>query len=216
MNKNLIIKKIKERAKIFFKNDFTGHDWWHSWRVWKLAKKIAQKEGGDLFVIELAALLHDVEDWKFSDRKNLRANLAKKWLKQLKINKNKTEHICHIVENVSFKGAEIKNKIKTKEGMIVQDADRLDAIGAIAIARVFMWGGYAKREMHNPNISPKKYKTFKQYKNSKSTSINHFYEKLLLLKDRLNTKTAKKIAIKRHKFMEKFLRQFFNEWNNKL
>jgi len=215
MNKKLIIQEIKERMRQFLQGEVTGHDWWHAWRVWKIAKKIAKKEGGDSFVIELAALLHDIEDWKFNGRKNSGIDLAKKWLSELRVNKKVINHICHIIKNISFKGAKVKNKIKTKEGKIVQDADRLDVLGAIGIARTFAYGGYVGREIYNPKIKPRLHKTFKEYREAKSTSINHFYEKLLLLKDKLNTKTAKKIAIKRHQFLHQFLKEFLTEWKLK-
>jgi len=215
MNKKLINQKIKEKIKKFLKGEATGHDWWHAWRVWKLTKKIAKKEGGDLFVIELTALLHDIEDWKFNGRKDSETNLAKKWLTELKVDEKTINHICHIIKNVSFKGAGVKNEIKTKEGKIVQDADRLDVLGAIGIARTFTYGGYKGREIYNPEIKPRLHKTFKEYKEARSTSINHFYEKLLLLKSRLNTKTAKKMAIKRHQFLEQFLKEFLTEWEVK-
>jgi uncharacterized protein len=212
MNKGLIIQKIRNQVKKFLEGESTGHDWWHAWRVWTIAKKIAKKEGGDLFILELAALLHDIEDWKFNGRKNSGIDLAKKWLSELKVNKKNINHICHIIENISFKGAGVKNKIKTKEGKIVQDADRLDVLGAIGIARTFAYGGYAGREIHNPKIKPRLHRTFKEYREAKSTSINHFYEKLLLIKDRLNTETAKKMATKRHQFLKEFLKEFLTEW----
>ncbi len=213
MNKNLIVKKIQKLVEKHLSGEATGHDWWHAWRAWKLAKKIAKKEGGDLFIIELAALLHDVEDWKFNNRKNSGVNLAKKWLTGLKINKKIVNHVCHIVKNISFKGADIENRIKTKEGKIVQDADRLDAVGAIGIARVFAYSGYAGKEIYNPRTKPKPHKTFREYRQAKNTAINHFYEKILLLKNRLNTKTAKEMAEKRHEFVKQFLNQFYKEWS---
>lgn len=212
MNNKLIIKKIQERVKKMLQGEVTGHDWWHTFRVWKLAKKIAKNEGGDLFVVELASSLHDIQDWKFSKKKLIKINLAQKWLKEFRLNKNTINHVCNIIKDISFKGAGVKNKIKTKEGKIVQDADRLDAIGAIGIARCFATGAKFNREIYNSEIKPKFHKTFREYKNSKSTSINHFYEKLLLLKNLMNTKTAKKIAQERHKFMEQFLDRFFKEW----
>jgi len=215
MNKKLIIQKIKKQVQNTLRGEATGHDWWHAWRVWKIAEKIAKKEGGDLFVIGLASLLHDIEDWKFGKKKDSGVNLARKWLKELKVNQRTTDYICQIIKNISFKGAGVKNKIKTKEGKIVQDADRLDVLGAIGIARTFAYGGSKDREIYNPKIKPKFHRTFKEYKNAKSTSINHFYEKLLLLKDRLNTKTVKRMAIKRHQFLKKFLKEFFEEWNLK-
>lgn len=216
MNKKETIKKISEYVKKNLASEPTGHDWWHSWRVWKLSKRIAQKEGGDLFIIEVSALLHDVADWKFnggSPTKGIKK--IKILLKRIRIDKKTSNHICHIIENISFKGAGVKNKIKTKEGMIVQDADRLDVLGAVGIARAFAYGGFKKREIYNPSIKVKFHKSFNEYKKAKSTSINHFYEKLLLIKDRLNTKTAKKIARERHKFLEDYLKQFFKEWKVK-
>lgn len=213
MNKRQIINKVKEYIKKNFKSDPTGHDWWHSFRVWQMAKKIAKKEGGDLFVIELAALLHDIADWKFN-KGNLKAGSKKagELLKKLGVDDKTIKHVCYIIDNVSFKGAGVKNKMKTKEGIIVQDADRLDVIGAMGIARSFAYGGYKGREIYNPDIKPKFHKSFKAYKDAKGTTINHFYEKQLLLKDRLNTKTGKRIAQKRHKFLESYLKQFFKEW----
>jgi uncharacterized protein len=217
MSKQKIIKKTEKFVKDELYGEGTGHDWWHTYRVWKMSKNIAKKEGGDLFIIELAALLHDIADWKFN-KGNIKASSKKtrNLLKDLKVDDKDIKHICHIIDNVSFKGKGVKNKIKTKEGMVVQDADRLDAIGAIGIARTFAYGGFRRREIYNPDIKPELHKSFKEYKNSKTTSINHFYEKLLLLKDRLNTKTAQKIAQKRHKFLENYLKQFMKEWTVKL
>ena len=213
MNKKQIINEVKNYIRKNFQGESTGHDWWHAFRVWQTAKKIARKEGGDLFIIELAALLHDIADWKFyNGNTKAGSEKAKILLKKLKVDSGVIKEICHIIDNVSFKGAGVKNGIKTKEGKIVQDADRLDVIGAIGIARTFAYGGYKGREIYNPNIKPMFHKSFKTFKDGKSTSINHFYEKLLLLKDRLNTKTAKKIARERHKFLESYLKQFFKEW----
>ena len=217
MSKNKIIKKVKEYVKKNLGGEPTGHDWWHSWRVWKLSKKIAQKEGGNLFVIELAALLHDMADWKFYGRNTKKGiDKIKNLLRNLEVDEKIINHICHIIKNISFKGAGVKDRIKTKEGMIVQDADRLDVLGAIGIARIFAYGGFKKREIYNPDIKPKLHKSFKEYKSAKTTSINHFYEKLLLLKNRLNTKTAKKIARRRHGFLKNYLKEFFKEWKVKL
>ena len=216
MNKNKIIKKVKEYVKRELKGESTGHDWWHALRVWKMAKKIAKKEGGNPFVIELAALLHDISDWKFSGSLKAGSKEAKELLEKLGVDQKIIKEVCYIIENISFKGAGVKDKMETLEGKIVQDADRLDVIGAIGIARVFAYGGFKGREIYNPKIKPKLHKSFKEYKRNKGSSINHFYEKLLLLRDRLNTKTAKRIAKKRHQFMEKFLKQFFNEWGVKV
>lgn len=213
MQKEKIIQKVQEHVRKTLGDESTGHDWWHAWRVWIMSKKIAKKEGGDLFVIEITALLHDIADWKFYGG-NIKAGSkkAKILLKRLGVDDNTIKHICHIIDNISFKGAGVKNQMKTKEGKIVQDADRLDAIGAIGIARVFAYGGFKGKEIYNPNIKPKLHKSFKGYKANKGTSINHFYEKLLLLRERLNTKTAQQIAQKRHKFLEDYLKQFFKEW----
>lgn len=213
MDKRKIIKEVENYVKKELAGDSTGHDWWHIRRVRQMAKAIAEKEGGDLFVIELAALLHDIADWKFSNGdERAGSKKAGVLLKKIGINEETTERVGEIVDNVSFKGAGVENKIKTKEGMIVQDADRLDVIGAIGAARVFAYGGSVGREIYDPDIKPKFHKNFEDYKKNKSSSINHFYEKVLLLKDRLNTKTARKIAVQRHKFLEKYLEQFFREW----
>lgn len=210
MNNQAIIKEVERRLKKSFRGEPTGHDWWHSSRVRDLALKIARKEGGGLFVIELASLLHDIDDWKFS-KANPTAR-ARRLLEELGVAQETIRRVCHIIENVSFKGAGVRDRMKTKEGKIVQDADRLDVIGAIGISRAFAYGGYKKREIYNPSIKPQFHKTFKAYKAKKGTTINHFYEKILLLKDRLHTKTAKEIAQKRHKFVVAYLEQFFQEW----
>ena len=217
MKEEDVIKKTAEFVRKRLGKEVTGHDWWHAYRVWKMALRIAKEEGdADLFVVQLAALLHDIADWKFCQGDTtLGPKIAEKWLKKLGVKEEIISHVCEIIREISFKGAEVKSEMKTKEGMIVQDADRLDAMGAIGIARCFATGAKLNREIYNPQIKPKLHKTFEEYKNSESTSINHFYEKLLLLKDLMNTKTAKKIAEKRHKFMEQFLDRFFKEWDGK-
>lgn len=214
MNKSVIIKKVEEKFKLSLSEEPTGHGWWHSLRVTDLAKKISQTEGGDLFVIELASLLHDIDDWKFS--KSSPTARVRRLLEELKVDKQSIKDVCYIIDNVSFKGALVKDKMESKEGRIVQDADRLDAIGAIGIARTFAYGGFKGREIYNPDIKPQFHKTANDYKNSKGTSINHFYEKILLLKDRLNTETAKQIAKQRHEFVENYLKQFLGEWNGEV
>ena len=217
MNEEDVIKKTAEFVRKRLGKEVTGHDWWHAYRVWKMALRIAKEEGdADLFVVQLAALLHDIADWKFCQGDTtLGPKIAEKWLRKLGVKEKIISHVCEIIREISFKGAGVKSEMKTKEGMIVQDADRLDAMGAIGIARCFATGAKLNREIYNPQIKPKLHKTFEEYKNSESTSINHFYEKLLLLKDLMNTKTAKKIAEKRHKFMEQFLDRFFKEWDGK-
>ncbi|MCK5168872.1 MAG: HD domain-containing protein, partial [Bacteroidales bacterium] len=172
------------------------------------------KEGGDLFIIELSALLHDVADWKFHKNENDGLKVICDWLIQLELSDEIIEKIINIIKNVSFKGAGVADQMNSMEGKIVQDADRLDALGAIGIARTFAFGGKFGNEMHNPEKNAELHNSFEEYKNSKGTSINHFYEKLLLLKNRMNTKAAKEIAQDRHCFMEVFLKQFYDEWEN--
>lgn len=212
-NNNLIIKSTVAYVKKTTSD--SSHDWWHVYRVWKTAIKIAKKERADLFVVQLAALLHDIADWKFhGGNEEVGPQMAREWLKKLGVNENTIDHVCQIIKDMPFKGAGVATPMRTLEGMVVQDADRLDALGAIGIARTFAYGGHKGREIYNPEIKPKTHKSFEQYKSSKGSTINHFYEKLLLLKDRMNTRTAKKIAEKRHKFMEQFLGEFFGEWNS--
>jgi len=216
LSRKEIIAKTKEYAQKKLGKGDTGHDWWHAFRVWQTAKYIAKQEGGDLLVIELAALLHDIADWKFNrGRTNSGTVLIKNFLKKLKVKDKIVKDVCEITENISFKGAKVKSTIKTKEGRIVQDADRLDALGAIGVARAFSYGGYVKREMYNPDIKFKLHKNFKQYQQGGQTTINHFFEKLLLLQKKINTKTGKKLARDRHEFLKKYLKQFFKEWNLK-
>lgn len=209
-----IINKTIDFVKVKLAGDSSGHDWWHIYRVWNLSKKIQEKEGGDLFIIEMAALLHDVADWKFFENEEDGLSLIRDWLSELNITNDIKDRIIDIIKNVSYKGAGVKDKMKTREGKIVQDADRLDAIGAIGVARTFAFGGKFGNAMHNPNEKATLHNNFEEYKKSNGTTINHFYEKLLLLKDRINTKTAKNIAIERHNYMEFFLKQFYDEWDS--
>ncbi len=216
MTKKEIIERVKKYAKEKMEGEATGHDWWHAFRVWKLSKKISKKEGGDLFTIELSALLHDLADWKFNKSESQGLRAIKKLLENLKVEKVIILKVCNIIKSMSFKGAGAESRIKTLEGKIVQDADRLDSFGAIGIARTFAYGGKVGRPIYDPNIKPRFHKSFREYKkHGNSSSINHFYEKLLLLKDLMSTKTAKKIAEKRHKFIEQFLSRFFKEWEGK-
>jgi len=216
MDKNQIINQTAEYIKLRLSGEGSGHDWWHVYRVWKNAVHIAESEEADLFIVELAALLHDIADWKFNDgNDDIGPQMAKEWLESLNVEENVVVHVCNIIQDISFKGAGVATNMKTKEGMIVQDADRLDAMGAIGISRAFAYGGSKGREMYNPELKPENHNSFEQYKNSKGSSINHFYEKLLLLKELLNTETARKIAEKRHVFMEEYLSEFFLEWEGK-
>lgn len=219
VDKEKIIEKTKEFVKNKLSGEGSGHDWWHVYRVYNISVSIAkdEKEDVNLFIVELGALLHDIADWKFNDGDtNVGANVSRDFLKSLAVDDETIEHVADIVKNISFKGAGEKSHMKTLEGMIVQDGDRLDAIGAIGIARTFAYGGHDNREMFNPEIKPENHETFEQYKNSKGTTINHFYEKLLLLKDLMNTESGRKYAEKRHKFMEAYLEEFYAEWNGKM
>ena len=216
MDREKIIEKTKEFVRSKLEGEGSGHDWWHIYRVYNIAVSIAKTENQevDIFVVKLGALLHDIADWKFNNGDtNIGANVSKDFLQSLKVDNETINHVADIVKNISFKGAGEKSSMKTLEGMIVQDGDRLDAIGAIGIARTFAYGGHDNREMYNPDINPENHETFEQYKNSKGTTINHFYEKLLLLKDLMNTEAGRKYAKKRHKFMEEYLDEFYAEWN---
>jgi uncharacterized protein len=183
--------------------------------VWKNAIAICEREKADRFTVELAALLHDLDDWKFNESGDETPHRAIAWMESCGVDPQTTQAVCDIIVNVSFKGAGVENKMKTLEGFIVQDADRLDAIGAIGIGRAFAYGGYRNRPMRDPEAENQMHATFEEYKNSKSATVNHFYEKLLLLKDKMNTATAKQIAERRHEVMLKFLEQFMMEWEGK-
>ena len=213
MNKDKVIENTIEFVKEKLAGDSSGHDWWHIYRVWNMSKKIHEKEGGDLFIIELAALLHDVADWKFYENEAEGLKLVNDWLKKQSVSDEISKQVLYIIENISFKGAGVTDQMKSSEGKIVQDADRLDAIGAVGIGRTFAYGGSFGNEMHNPNSEMKFHDNFEQYKNSNGTTINHFHEKLLLLKDRMNSETAKMLALERHLYMEQFLKQFHSEWD---
>ena len=190
-----------------------GHDWFHIERVYKNALLIAQTEPCNLQIVQLAALLHDIADSKFHNGdETIGPSIARTFLEQQHVNPDITNHVVSIIENISFKGGNFTKKFHSNELDIVQDADRLDAIGAIGIARTFNYGGYKNRAIYNPAIAPNLAMTKEEYKNSDAPTINHFYEKLLLLKDKMNTPTAKQIAQKRHDFMQIFLEQFYAEW----
>ncbi|KKP29915.1 MAG: Metal dependent phosphohydrolase [candidate division TM6 bacterium GW2011_GWF2_30_66] len=211
-----VIKKTADYVKKRLDGDSSGHDWWHVYRVWTLSKKIGDMEEADLFIVELSALLHDIADWKFTNGdETVGPKMAREWLESLSVDESDILHICKIIKDISFKGAGVNHKMDTMEGMVVQDADRLDAIGAIGIARCFAYGGYKNNIMHDPSFKPVAHKSAQEYLESKKTSINHFYEKLILLKDRMNTKTGVEIADKRHDIMIEFLDDFLEEWDGK-
>ncbi len=215
MNQQDILQKTADFIKQEFADDSSGHDWWHIYRVWKNAITICEHEKADSFIVQLAALLHDLDDWKFNNAADETPHRAKAWLDSLSVESSITDAVCRIIMHISFKGAGVENKMDSLEGFIVQDADRLDAIGAIGIARAFAYGGYKNRLLYDPNSPPQRHNTFEQYKINNSSTINHFYEKLLLLKDMMNTPTAQRIAEQRHEYMEQFLTQFMNEWDGK-
>ena len=209
----LTINFVKEKLE----GAEAGHDWFHIERVWKLSKKIAEKEGGNLELIELSALLHDIADPKFHNGdETLALKISKDFLEEIHVNAELIEQVLFVIKNISFKNRAEAPENPPLELQIVQDADRLDAIGAIGIARTFNFGGFKNNLMYHPEIKPNLGMNKEEYKKSNGTTINHFYEKLLLLKDLMNTETAKKIASERHDFMLQFLDEFYKEWNVEL
>ncbi|WP_436484427.1 HD domain-containing protein [Chitinophaga sp. ARDCPP14] len=190
-----------------------GHDWWHIYRVWQQAKHIAATETADMLVVELGALLHDIADSKFHNGdENIGPAKAVAFLQSLEVPAGIITQVENIIRHISFKGGNQEKTFFSAELAVVQDADRLDAIGAIGIARAFNYGGFKNRSLYDPAIKPNMQMTKEEYKNSSAPTITHFYEKLLLLKDRMNTATGKKLAEERHAFMEAFLERFYKEW----
>ncbi|MEP1150869.1 MAG: HD domain-containing protein [Balneola sp.] len=210
-----IINKTAAYVREKLEGEGSGHDWWHIQRVWNMAKRLADDTNTQvhLYTVELAALLHDIADHKFHNGDTtIGPKVARDWLHSLNVQEDVIQHVSEIITDVSYKGAGVKTPMKTIEGEIVQDADRLDAIGAIGIARAFAYGGHKSRELYNPEIAPTMHSNFNAYKNDDGHTINHFYEKLFLLKDRMNTNAAKKIAQERHAFMENYVSTFLQEW----
>lgn len=228
MDRQEIIEKTELFVKQTLSKDNTGHDWWHIHRVRNLAKRIARHEGADIFIVELAALLHDIGDYKFFQGDE-EAGVAKvrKWLSSLEISPSVIDKIVEITSQISFmytlpdkdKGRGKKNSTiptLSKELIAVTDADRLDAMGAIGIARAFTYGGFFNRPIYDPAIKPSKSITREEYKTTEAPSINHFYEKLLKLKDMMHTKLGRKMAKRRHRFLNLYLKHFFKEWKGKM
>jgi len=216
MNKNQIIKNTIEFVKEILQNAEGGHDWWHIYRVWNNAKKINKSEKADSFIVELGALLHDIADSKFNNGdEEIGPQKARQFLESQLLEEKDINHLVKIIRNISFKGGNFIQNFRSVELDIIQDADRLDAIGAVGIARTFNYGGFKNRELYNPNIPPKLDMSKEEYKNSTAPTINHFYEKLLLLKDKMNTTTGRVLAEQRHIFMEQYLEQFYSEWEGK-
>ena len=212
-----IINKTIPFVKEQLKDAEGGHDWFHIQRVYKNALLIADNEDCNLQIVQLGVLLHDIADSKFhpdasGGDETIGPKIAKDFLEKENVDSETIQHVLNIIENVSYKGDNFEKKFHSKELEIVQDADRLDAIGAIGIARAFNYGGFKNRAMYNPDIAPKMKMSKEEYKKSEAPTINHFYEKLLLLKDKMNTETGKKIAKERHRFMESFLAEFYAEW----
>lgn len=212
--KDNFIEQTKEFVKEKLSGEATGHDWFHIERVYNNAVQIAKGENANLLIVELAALLHDIADYKFhgGDEK-IGGKVASDWLRQIGVEESIVLQVKEIIDHISFKNSFGSEQTLSLEGKVVQDADRLDAIGAIGIARAFAYGGKFGREIHNPDIKAAHYQTKEEYKQNNSTSLNHFYEKLLLLKDKMNTETGKCLAEKRHDFMKHYLVEFYAEWN---
>ncbi|WP_452599242.1 HD domain-containing protein [Pontimicrobium sp. MEBiC01747] len=216
MTTDFYISKTITFVKEQLKGAEGGHDWFHIERVYNNAMLIAKNENVDVLVVALGALLHDIADSKFHDGdETVGPKVAREFLFSINADSTVIEHVIQIIENISFKGGNVAQKFKSLELDVVQDADRLDAIGAIGIARTFNYGGFKNRTIYDPEIKPNLTMTKEEYKASTAPTINHFYEKLLLLKDRMNTKSGKKIALERHQYMLGFLEQFYAEWNGK-
>ena len=213
MNQQNTIDQTIDFVKTTLEGAEGGHDWWHIYRVWQLSKRIASTEKVDLFIVELGALLHDIADIKFHDGdETVGPQKARKFLKTVGVEESVILHVENIINNISFGGGNNKQNFSSPELSVIQDADRLDALGAIGIARTFNYGGFKNREMYNPSIQPNLNMTKEEYRKSTAPTINHFYEKLLLLKDRMNSVTGKKMAEHRHLFIEQFLAEFYAEW----
>jgi len=213
-----IINKTIDFVKRELASAEGGHDWWHVYRVWKTASIIALEERANELIVQLAALLHDIADSKFHDgNENIGPEKAITFLKEIELDEGNISHIESIIRNMSFKNTfEKNNNFSSIELDVVRDADRLDAIGAIGIARTFNYGGHKGSEIYNPNMKPNLNMTKEEYKKSNSPTINHFYEKLFLLKDMMNTNTGKKLAEGRNKFMKDYLKQFYGEWEGRI
>ncbi|MFA4931258.1 MAG: HD domain-containing protein [Patescibacteria group bacterium] len=216
MNKKEIINQTVAHVKKVMRHAEPGHDWWHIYRVWQLARHIGQHEPVNMFVVELGALLHDIADFKFHDgNEKIGAQKASEFLGNLNVGQPIINHIEQIINNVSYKGKDHVQEFKSPELDVIQDADRLDALGAIGIARTFSFAGFMGNEIYNPHVPPNPNMSKEQYIQSKSTAINHFYEKALSIKDNMNTATGKKLARHRHQFLEQYLEEFYLEWEGK-
>ena len=209
-----LIERVAAQIRRRFVGESSGHDWYHIQRVWKLTQQIAAREGANLEIAELGALVHDIADWKFcAGDETVGPREARRLLSDEGVPGDLIEAVTDIVATISFKGAGVTTAMKTLEGQCVQDADRLDAMGAIGIARCFAYGGHAGRAMYDPDVHPTMHATAEAYKSAKGTSLNHFHEKLFLLKDRMNTAGGRAMAEERHRYMKEFVDRFLHEWN---
>jgi len=216
VDRDSVVAKTQEHVREHLTGESSGHDWWHVNRVWQTAVQIGSEEGADLYVVQLAALLHDIADAKFHEGdEEIGSRTAADWLRPLDVDEPIITHVAAIIRDISFKGAGVPTPMPTREGMVVQDADRLDALGAIGMARAFAYGGFRGRVLHDPDSLPVMHATVDAYRSHRGSTVNHVFEKLLLLKDRMNTESARRIASERHEFLEHFLRQFFAEWDGK-
>jgi uncharacterized protein len=209
-----IVQKTAAYVRSALAADASGHDAWHAWRVWRTAVRIAQRtKGADAFVVQLAALLHDIADWKLhGGDASIGPARARAWLARFPLDRRTVDRVCAIIRDVSFKGAAVRQPALSIEGRIVQDADRLDAIGAVGVARAFAYGGWHGRAIHDPRVPPVPHRTAAAYLRRRGATINHFYEKLLLLNNRMHTPYARRLAAGRHVFLLRFLEQFRREW----
>jgi uncharacterized protein len=213
MDREEVVRRTEQYVREELSGDASGHDWWHVDRVRVLAKRLGREEGADLFVVELAALLHDIADWKLHDGDTgAGPKVAAEWLQKSVVGQEVIDHVCDIVGTLSFKGEGVPTPMATLEGQVVQDADRLDAIGAIGIARTFAYGGARGRLIHDPEVAPHENADLETYLHSHSSTTNHFHEKLFLLKDRMNTESARRLAAGRHSYMKSYLDRFMKEW----
>ncbi len=215
MNRSAVLKKVESFVRKALAREGTGHDWYHIAAVRRNALAIARRDGGDRFLVELGALLHETGDGKiFSPKERI---AAMRWLSSLGLGADMLDKLRYIIDEAHFSGAGTLARPSFIESAIVQDADRLEALGAIGIARVFATGGKLRRPIHDPAVKPKRHRTLADYRRSRKngTSVNHFYEKILLLKDRMHTRTGRVMAKPRHVFVQKFLKEFFAEWNGK-
>ncbi|MBU5671008.1 HD domain-containing protein [Paenibacillus brevis] len=210
-----LIQKAERFCKAELEHDTSGHDWWHIHRVVQMARRLAHEEGADPFICTVAALLHDVADEKLNDSKESGLFKVRSWLEGQQLQGEDTEHIIEIISTMSY-NAGTNPPVRTLEGRVVQDADRLDAIGAIAIARAFQYAGWKGHPIHDPGLPPRESMSAEEYRNGKTTAINHFYEKLLKLKDLMNTASAKAIAQERHRYMEQYVERFYLEWDGQV